>query len=439
MGHVNSKKEYLGLQKRLDRMPIGAPPHKALFGILEEVFSPEESRIASVMPLKLSTAGKIGKLAGMDRKRIDTTLNVMVEKGLVVDLQKNSGKTYYFLNPAVIGFFEFTMMRVRDSIDQKKVSKLIWEYIREDPDLAFMRMVADGMTFISRPLVHEDALEPEVFSEVLDYEKASEIIRNAGSWAMGICHCRHVKMHLGKQCDYPLDHCLSLGNGAEYLIKAKIAERIEMERALDILDHARENNCVQMGDNVKNRPTFICNCCKCCCEMMEGFRTLPQENKVVSSNYVASINEDTCNGCGKCAKVCPIEVISLVPAAPTENLKKRKKMAVVNQELCLGCAVCHRECRADALTLDPIGERVYTPETMMEKMMRQAIEKGKIQNMLFDDHTKVTHRILGTFLGSMLNLPPAKRLLASEQVKSKFVRLMLEGMSKTGQGWMSKL
>ena len=145
----------------------------------------------------------------------------------------------------------------------------------------------------------EEALEPEVWTEILDADKASAIIDEASSWAEGVCHCRHVKLHLGKRCDYPLDHCLALGTGADYLVRAGIAKRIDRERARDVLAYAREHGNVQMADNVRNRPGFICNCCSCCCEMMEGMRTLPDMARVVSSNFAASSPEEACSGCGR--------------------------------------------------------------------------------------------------------------------------------------------
>ena len=84
-------------------------------------------------------------------------------------------------------------------------------------------------------------------------------------------------------------------------IRAGIAKEISKERAMDVLVYAREHGNVQMADNVRNRPGFICNCCSCCCEMMEAFRTLPEMTRVISSSYLAEIDAENCSGCGKCA------------------------------------------------------------------------------------------------------------------------------------------
>jgi len=426
MGHIAAKTEYLALQRRLDRMPLGAPAHRELFAILEELFSPDECRVAAAMPFQLATAEKIATRAEMDAKRVAELLAGLAPKGLVIDVPSPTGQIYYMLNPPVVGFFEFTMMRVRNDIDQKKVAQHMWNYFHEDPEQAFAKMVAQSPTFVGRPLVHEDALEPEVYSQVLDYEKATEVVERAGAWSEGICYCRHMSQHLDKPCKFPLTHCLSFGVGAEYLIRNGMAKRIDKARSMEIITTSREMGLVQMCDNIKKRPMYICNCCKCCCEMMHGLRTFPRPVKVVTSNYVASADEQVCQGCGKCVEACPVDAIQLVPAEPTDQAKKRKKRAVVDAGRCLGCGVCHRSCKFKSLRLDFIGERVHTPETILEKVMLQAIEQGKLQNMIFDNEAKVTHRVMNAILGAMLRLPPGKQLLAKQQIKSKFVNIMLE-------------
>jgi ferredoxin len=430
MGHLAGKKAYRDLQQRLDRMPVGAPAHRAFFALLEELFTEEECRVAAGIPLRLASLSSIARNAKLSEDDTRKILDALVRKGLVVDLPRDGRSTVYYLNPTIIGFFEFTMMRIRDEIDQKRVAELMWTYMREDPDLGFMRMLAEGETFIARPLVNEDVLEPEVWTEILDADKASAIIDDASSWAEGVCHCRHVKLHLGKRCDYPLDHCLALNAGADYLVRAGIAKKIDRDRARDVLAYAREHGNVQMADNVRNRPGFICNCCSCCCEMMEAFRTLPDMTRVISSNWLAVIDGTECSGCGKCAEACPINAIELLPAAGSAKYPKRKKSASVDEQRCLGCGVCRAACDFDGLTLAPAPQRVYTPDNVMEKIALQAIERGKLQELLFNDPARITHRTLGALLRTIANLPPAKQALASGQLKSRFVSLMTGAFKK---------
>jgi hypothetical protein len=53
-----------------------------------------------------------------------------------------------------------------------------------------------------------------------------------------------------------------------------------------------------------------------------------------------------------------------------------------------------------------------------------AIERGKLNNLIFDNQVMMSHRALAAVLGVILKLPPVKQLLASQQFKSRY----LEGL-----------
>ena len=49
------------------------------------------------------------------------------------------------------------------------------------------------------------------------------------------------------------------------MANASIAEQKGIELVLEQLQ-PYESNLVQIGENVREHPAFICNCCGCCCE-----------------------------------------------------------------------------------------------------------------------------------------------------------------------------
>ena len=114
MGHLlaNPDLAYQRLQQRLDRMPTGAPDSAVFQQILRLLFTEEEAQIAAAMPTVCSMA-VLAKRTGSTVEELDPKVDAMAAKGLVLDLE-NKGERYVALAPVVIGFFEFTFMRVRE-------------------------------------------------------------------------------------------------------------------------------------------------------------------------------------------------------------------------------------------------------------------------------------------------------------------------------------
>jgi Pyruvate/2-oxoacid:ferredoxin oxidoreductase delta subunit len=413
MGHLGMGLGVYGkLQKRLDKFPIGAPSAKELYEILRILFSEEEAFVASRMPIKFSGIKKISTLTQKSEKELLPLLDRMAKKGLVMDFERR-GKTYYILSPTLLGFFEFTYMRVRDDIPQKRLAHLMWNYAHENRET--VSRIFSGETEPGRALVYEDTLSEEDGSQILTHEVASGLIREAKKIAVGLCYCRHIREHNGQKCKYPMDVCTSLNGGAEFVIRRGFMREVSKEEALDIFEKTRENGLVYVADNVKRRPSFICNCCGCCCGMLGAFKKFQLVNSVATSAYVAQVDEENCEGCGRCAKRCQVNLISIA----SDNGQKR---AVVNQELCLGCGVCASVCKNSAITMERRGERIITPESSMEKYLMMALEQGKLGNYIFDDLTSLPYAALRNMVNAISKIPPVKKYISSSGVKSRFLQ-----------------
>jgi len=419
MGHLSGKSVYQNLQQRLDQMWVGGPTHQAFLEILRILFTEEEAQIASRMPVRFATIRTIQKRTGKDAIYLKSRLDNMAQKGLMIDLQNASGETYYVLLPTVIGFFEFTMMRARNDFDQKKLAGFYDAYMLRDPLNAFLQQSLQKETQLVRTLVHENALEPEIYAEVLDYEKATHILQQAPKHGVSLCHCRHVKLHVGEDCGHPLRMCLTIGNGVDYFLRHGLAEPISSSEALDILVQAREMGMVQIADNVQNNVGFICNCCKCSCSILEGFRRIRPESKMTySSNFISVVNSEKCTGCGLCVKICPVDCIEMVENAG-------KKSVAVDASRCLGCGVCIRSCRKGALKMEKRAQRVFTPESSLERILVMSLERHKLQNLLFDDIESMTSRALNQILGWLLRQKSIHQYLLKENIRSKWIELVL--------------
>jgi ferredoxin len=146
-------------------------------------------------------------------------------------------------------------------------------------------------------------------------------------------------------------------------------------------------------------------------------------NPVHTTNFIPEIDEAPCTGCGKCVDVCPVEAMSLVSASDPHA--PRKKKARLNADICLGCGVCVRNCPTAAISLKERAQRVITPLNSTHKAVVMAIERGKLQDLIFDNRAHWNHRAMAAILGVILKLPPIKQIMASKQMKSRYLEHLI--------------
>ena len=99
-----------------------------------------------------------------------------------------------------------------------------------------------------------------------------------------------------------------------------------------------------------------------------------------------------------------------------------------DEERCIGCGVCAHSCRVDALEMERSDRRRYVPANTLDRALRMAIERGKLPHLLFDEGAGRGSAFLNQALKALNRLPASQRLLASEQVKSRFVRQALRSI-----------
>ena len=419
MAHQNTIKynNYKKLTDRLNLLPQGAVVSDRLFEILKILFSEREAGLVSSLPIKPFNAKKaagIWKIRESDAKYI---LNDLADRGILIDACENDN-VLYSMPPPMAGFFEFSLMRYRNDIDQKTLSELFYHYMNVEEDF-IKNLFTMGETQLGRVFVNEEVLSNENALHVLDYERASDVIKTAASIGIGVCYCRHKMEHLGKNCDAPMDICMTFNSSADSLTRHGIARRIDIAEGIDLLKKARDNNLVQFGENVQERVNFICNCCGCCCEALIAARKFGFLNPVHTSNFIPFIIEDNCNGCGKCVALCPVEAMTLVSS--NDPVKPNRKKARLHREICLGCGICLSGCDKKAIELRTRKVRVITPVNSVHRVVTMAIERGKLQNLIFDNQVLLSHRAMAAVLGVILKLPPLKQALASQQFKSRYL------------------
>jgi Na+-translocating ferredoxin:NAD+ oxidoreductase RNF subunit RnfB len=421
VAHHSVRSSYKQLATRLNRCAQGAPDSELLLKILEILLGEREAELVSLLPVRpftVETASRAWKLPPAEARRV---LERLASRAILLDLE-DSGEPLYVLPPPMAGFFEFSMMRIRDDIDQKTLAELFFQYLNVEEDF-IKDLFGRGETQLGRVFVQEAVIPQELSLQVLDYERASWVARSASHIGVGICYCRHKMEHVGRACDAPRDICMTFNGTASSLIRHGVARRVDASECLDLLEQAQGHGLVQFGENIQQRVNFICNCCGCCCEAMLAARKLGFLRPVHTTNFIAEIDSARCSGCGECVEACPVAAISVKPKGEPPHPKR--KLALRHEASCLGCGVCARACPHDRIRMRAREERVITPVDSVHRAVTMAIERGTLPNLIFDNQAHRSHRAMAAILGVILRLPPLKQAMASRQLQSRYLEALL--------------
>lgn len=417
MGHLTLKDTYRQLGKKIDGLGVRVPYNRTLYLILERLYTSEEAELIVNMPYGLAAIDKIQQATKIEENKLRSLLDNLCAKGLVMDIWVGD-KYLYTVSPLMVGIFEFTMMRTGGDIDLNEMGKLFHEYIQHD-DSYYRANFGQGQKISPlRVIPYEEVIDKSDFVEILDYEKASSIIEQSDKFTIGICSCRHEKLHAGiKTCDIPLETCSTFGHAAEYMVRHGFGKLVSKTEMKENLARSKESGLVFCADNVKNDITFICHCCGCCCNVLAGISKFGFPNTVVTSTFIACHDNEICSECGNCADSCPIDAIEI----KDDNIPR------IDEAICLGCGVCASKCPTGALKLVKRDARVLHPENTMQRIILQTLERGSFQNLLFSDTQKLNHKFLRVFVGAFLKLPPIKKALMSDIMRSSFLRFIEKG------------
>ena len=381
MGHLLSTKSSLvPLIDRLNRYPIGLVDNAKLREILDLLFDEREAFVASRFPLMEATLEELCEATGIPAVELDAILESMANKGLVMDLPY-AGTTYYLLMPGLIGFMEFTFMRQRGDLPVERLARLMTEYLHEQGPEGQAGEFFGSRTQIARTLVYDEHIP--VSSWITPYEDARRIIRDSAYRAVTLCYCRHKKAHLGQACrkGAPVEGiCMVLGEGARFLVRRGFAEERSVGEMLEILDYARSLGLTHVTDNVREQPSFLCNCCRCCCELMAGVQSGFPDG-LAKTPFIAQVDRQRCDYCGECLKACNVKCIGLAsgargPAGRGAG-KPARRYAEIDSDVCLGCGVCASACERGAISL--VKRRGYRrpPRGPVGLFARMLWEKGR--------------------------------------------------------------
>jgi len=436
MGHIAAKDIFRRVGHKLDNLHVRCSWNDDFKALLKALFSEEEADIFVRMPYVFSDLNCVSRIAGLPREHARQLLNSLSNKGLVVDIWIKD-RYYYMPSPMIIGVFEFTMMRTGKDAKPAEWGPLFYRLLENRENFYQPNAGAGQVMSPARVYLHDESVMPDEYTRILDYESATHIVDTSSKCAVGLCSCRHEKLHAGvKKCDLPLETCASFGWAADYLIRHNMAREVTKEQMKDNLALSREKGLVFCGDNVRRNVTFICQCCSCCCNLLLGVSRHGYPNTVVTSSFIARVDEALCMGCVKCQKACPVEAIEIIEKQASA---KPRKLAVVKEDLCLGCGVCTMTCAKKAIKMEKRPERYIHPETTFERVLLQCLERGTLQNQIFDNPESLSQEFMRGLIKGFMKLVPAKQIEMNKTLRSSFLALGGMVISLKNKSWMKKL
>lgn len=180
----------------------------------------------------------------------------------------------------------------------------------------------------------------EAQHRVLSFKRMEELLRSASLIVLQECGCRSLR----RNCDAPLDTCISLNSNAEESLKSGSgkSKKVTLEEALEALRRSHSAGLVHMAYTFKGReqPDIVCSCCSCCCHTLSGLIRFGLAKHLVACDTLAKTDFSLCTNCGICVERCQFGAREVVDGR-----------VVHKTEQCFGCGLCVTTCPSGAIEL----------------------------------------------------------------------------------------
>lgn len=262
-------------------------------------------------------------------------LNEIARRGAInTGATTRGGKTVrtYGLAPLVVGMFEFQVDRLTPAFVQD-----FQAYLDEGFREAFVGARTAQIRTVPVNKALPSARAVGTYDDIRAYVES-----HPGPFAVRNCVCRQSAEIQSHPCttSTTAETCLTVGVAAHRTVDGGSGRYIEREEILSLLDLAEAEGHVLQPQNTRE-PSFICCCCRDCCEVLQNARKLPRPADAVSATHQAAVDRATCIGCNACARRCPMDAIAVT-----------EKVAHVDTTRCIGCGLCVGACPTGAVSLE---------------------------------------------------------------------------------------
>jgi len=372
---------YERLADALDALPAGftRTPSRLEIKLIKLVFTPEEALVASTLSRKLETAAEIAKRVGLPEAEVTVLLEGMIPRRMVradtLALEtgvKGLGKVEaeagekpkaesvkkYRLQSFLVGWYESYLQESKPA--NKEFAELYEQYVIEG---------GGEKIFSPRPgsqgvVPYRGSLKPEWLKREPHTDIDAHFKRHERFLVLD-CVCKKEKAAChGHSCDMPIKRCGFVGLPPTTPLGENVLAREEASKLWDELEGmgTMVHTCFYGYTMGAEEPQFVggCNCCGCCCGILNAGRLGGLKETAQRSNYRVVKDYDKCASCGECVRRCQFYAHTLDGSTDGKPVYHRDK--------CVGCGSCGQGCPSGALHLEPVSEEewFHTPANFIE-------------------------------------------------------------------------
>ena len=366
---MSQKNAYLRFIDHMKGWILGLPDSDDLVEILELSLSPEEAEFLADLPFLPHSIEQLAAKFNMGANELSPKLDLLAGRGLVFR-HESKNTVRYALNDSMLAFFRAPFWAGKRDEKTRKLAISSNRYFYGPYGREFGSHPTMGLRAIPIDRTIKDA------RQIWPYEDVLQVVEKEDYFVNSHCNCRmrHNLDPDSSSCSHETFNCLHFGRLARYMVKHGMGKEISREEVLETLQAAADAGLVHGISNTKAGMDSICNCCSCCCLLMESFHV----NKLRGhqpSNYVIEISSQTCKGCGLCVERCPMSALQLQDSPEAKN--KLGKISVLDSEQCIGCGVCAHKCPTQSLSLVPREHEQNIPENFRDMAQRMARERRR--------------------------------------------------------------
>ena len=308
------------------------------------------------------TMEQLKESSGLSEEEILKKADALAKMGVIINQPNRSGVMVYQMFPFHRQFEYIFMKNLEKTEENYEIARLFHKLNDEHSDIvqsqydgfsaALKRMPPQDRTVPIlgnletgeeiNVIVNEELEVPE--ERILPTQEIRELIEKYDDIAVGNCYCRQHQEFLDNPCKMIeiTPSCMTLGKSARHTSNHGFSKMVSKEEALEVLKKCEDAGLVHKAyhkyGNSAAEEVAICNCCNCCCMTARDCLIFPVVNE---TNYLASIDENLCTGCGTCVDLCYNKAIELNDDDKAER----------EEEFCAGCGVCAYHCPENAISL----------------------------------------------------------------------------------------